>query len=31
MEEIDRIYDRYPQLNDDDFVAQNLERWLNDE
>jgi dihydrodipicolinate synthase/N-acetylneuraminate lyase len=29
MEEIDRIYDRYPQLNDDDFVAQNLERWLN--
>jgi dihydrodipicolinate synthase/N-acetylneuraminate lyase len=31
MEEIDRIYDRYPQLTDDDFVAQNLERWLNGE
>jgi hypothetical protein len=28
MEEIDRIYDCYPQLNDDDFVAQNLERWM---
>jgi dihydrodipicolinate synthase/N-acetylneuraminate lyase len=28
IEEIDRIYDCYPQLNDDDFVAQNLERWL---
>lgn len=29
MEEIDRIYDCYRRLNDDDFVAQNLERWLN--
>jgi dihydrodipicolinate synthase/N-acetylneuraminate lyase len=29
MEEIDRIYERYPQLNDDEFVAQHLERWLN--
>lgn len=28
MEEIDRIYVSYPHLNDDDFVAQNLERWL---
>jgi len=28
MEEIDRIYDCYPHLNDDEFVAQNLERWL---
>ncbi len=28
MAEIDRIYDWYPQLNDDEFVAQNLERWL---
>jgi dihydrodipicolinate synthase/N-acetylneuraminate lyase len=27
-EEIDRIYESYPYLNDDDFVAQNLERWL---
>jgi dihydrodipicolinate synthase/N-acetylneuraminate lyase len=31
MEEIDRIYKRYPQLTDDDFVAQNLDRWLNAE
>jgi len=29
MEEIDRIYKSYPHLNDDDFVAQNLERWLS--
>lgn len=29
MEEIDRIYDCYPHLNDDDFVAQNLARWLS--
>lgn len=28
MEELDRIYESYPHLNDDDFVAQNLERWL---
>lgn len=28
MEEIDRIYESYPHLNDDEFVAQNLERWL---
>jgi hypothetical protein len=28
MEEIDRIYAGYPHLNDDEFVAQNLERWL---
>jgi hypothetical protein len=28
MEEIDRIYEQYPHLNDDEFVAQNLERWL---
>ncbi len=27
-EEIDRIYKAYPDLNDDDFVAKNLERWL---
>ena len=30
MEEIDRIYDCYPQLNDDDFVAQNLDRWMRE-
>lgn len=28
LEEIDRIYAGYPHLNDDEFVAQNLERWL---
>jgi hypothetical protein len=28
MEEIDRIYDCYPQLNDDDFVAQNRALWM---
>jgi dihydrodipicolinate synthase/N-acetylneuraminate lyase len=27
-EEIDRVYAVYPHLNDDDFVAENLERWL---
>ena len=26
--EIDRVYDSYPELNDDDFVKANLERWL---
>jgi len=26
---IDRIYKSYPELNDDDFVKQNLDRWLN--
>jgi dihydrodipicolinate synthase/N-acetylneuraminate lyase len=28
MAEIDRVCAQYPHLNDDDFVAQNLERWL---
>lgn len=27
--EIDRVYASYPQLNDDAFVAANLERWLD--
>lgn len=27
-EEIDRIYRLYPHLNDDDFVAANLDEWL---
>ncbi|MCG8358218.1 MAG: dihydrodipicolinate synthase family protein [Kiloniellales bacterium] len=27
--EIDRIYRAYPDLNDDAFVAANLERWLS--
>jgi dihydrodipicolinate synthase/N-acetylneuraminate lyase len=26
--EIDRIYNSYPQLNDDTFVAENLDRWF---
>lgn len=30
-EEIDRVYEAYPDLNDDDFVAENLHRWLNRE
>jgi dihydrodipicolinate synthase/N-acetylneuraminate lyase len=29
-EEIDRIYRAYPHLNDDDFVRENLDRWLSD-
>ncbi|GHA18913.1 dihydrodipicolinate synthetase [Devosia pacifica] len=28
MEELDRIYRDYPELNDDAFVRSNLERWL---
>jgi len=27
-EEIDRVYKAYPELNDDAFVAENLDRWL---
>jgi len=29
MEEIDRVYRMYPRLNDDEFVRENLDRWLN--
>lgn len=29
IEEIDRVYAAYPELNDDDFVAENLDRWLS--
>ncbi|MBD3267669.1 dihydrodipicolinate synthase family protein [bacterium] len=29
-EEIDRVYQAYPHLNDDAFIQQNLERWLQD-
>ncbi|MCC5777522.1 dihydrodipicolinate synthase family protein [Nitratireductor sp. B36] len=29
MEELERICRDYPELNDDAFVAANLERWLN--
>ncbi len=28
-EEINRVYTSYPDLNDDDFVRENLERWLS--
>jgi dihydrodipicolinate synthase/N-acetylneuraminate lyase len=28
MEEIDRVCGSYPHLNDDDFVARNIHRWL---
>ena len=27
-EEIDRVYKAYPHLNDDDFVKENMDRWL---
>jgi hypothetical protein len=27
--EIDRVYEAYPDLNDDDFVAENLQKWLS--
>jgi dihydrodipicolinate synthase/N-acetylneuraminate lyase len=27
--EIDRVYDAYPDLNDDAFIAKNLDRWLS--
>ncbi len=29
MEEIDRVYAAYPELNDDVFVAENIDRWLS--
>lgn len=28
--EIDRVYASYPELNDDDFVKNNLQKWLSD-
>ncbi len=30
MEEIDRVYAGYPHLNDDEFVRENLDRWLRE-
>jgi hypothetical protein len=27
-EEIDRVYRMYPHLNDDKFVAENLQSWF---
>lgn len=29
LEEIERVYAAYPLLNDDSFVAENLDRWLS--
>jgi dihydrodipicolinate synthase/N-acetylneuraminate lyase len=29
LEEIDRVYAAYPLLNDDQFVAERLDRWLS--
>ena len=29
MEEIDRVYAAYPDLNDDAFIAENLDKWLS--
>lgn len=29
LEEIDRVYDGYANLNDDGFVRENLDRWLS--
>lgn len=30
MDEIDRVYKAYPHLNDDDFIAENLHKWLDE-
>ena len=30
MEEIDRVYHAYPHLNDDRFVAEHLDEWLEE-
>ena len=27
-EEITRVYEAYPELNDDAFVKENLDKWL---
>ena len=27
IEEIDRVYKAYPELSDDDFIAQNIDEW----
>jgi len=29
MDEINRVYEAYPELNDDAFIAKNLEKWLS--
>lgn len=28
LEEIDRVYAQYPELNDDGFVSENIDKWL---
>jgi dihydrodipicolinate synthase/N-acetylneuraminate lyase len=28
MKEIDRVYRQYPELNDDSFVSENIQRWM---
>ena len=28
-DEIDRVYSAYPQLNDDSFIAENIDKWLS--
>ena len=30
MEEIDSVYTAYPELNDDAFVSENLNRWMRE-
>ena len=29
VNEIDRVYAAYPELNDDEFIAENLSKWLS--
>lgn len=29
LEEISSVYEAYPHLNDDKFVAENMDRWLS--
>lgn len=29
LEEIDRVYNAYPELNDDQYVKENLHKWLS--
>lgn len=30
VEQIDRVYRQYPEMNDDEFVRSNLDRWLSE-
>lgn len=29
LEEIDRVYESYPHLNDDAFIKENIDRWMS--